>query len=323
MNAPLQDKKVLQAGDPDLWFETPDLSISVGELADSVRTGDLYQDSELRVSAVEGIRTHQKVQNGRRPPYVAEQSIKARCRTDLGIIEIRGRMDGWVPAADGIPPWIEEIKTSRRQGSAPDPSLISIHAAQLKLYAWMTALAEGCEHINAQLTFIHPDSLSASPVRFEWHIDELAQFATTQLQAFVDRAMREEARRGQRDRRLSTLAYPMAAFRPGQRALASVAYKAIVDATHQTWLEAPTGLGKTLGILYPALRAMPVSDISRVFYFTAKVQGQNAAEEALQQLRGSEALPLASVTITAKRAACPTPELPCDPAYCPASQGLL
>ena len=83
----------------------------------------------------------------------------------------------------------------------------------------------GCEHINAQLTFIHPDSLLASPVRFEWHIDELAQFAIEQLQAFVDRAMREEARRGQRDRRLSTLAYPMAAFRPGQRALASVALK--------------------------------------------------------------------------------------------------
>jgi len=322
MNAPLQDKKVLQAGDPDLWLQTPDLSISVGELADSVRTGDLHPDSELRVSAMEGIRTHQKVQNDRRPPYVAEQSIKARCRTELGIVEIRGRMDGWIPAAGGIPPWIEEIKTSRRQGSAPDPSLISIHAAQLKLYAWMTALAGGCEHINAQLTFIHPDSLSASPVRFEWHIDELAQFAMRQLRAFVDRAMREEARRGQRDRRLSTLAYPMAAFRPGQRALASVAYKAIVDATHQTWLEAPTGLGKTIGILYPALRAMPVSDVSRVFYFTAKVQGQNAAEEALQQLRESEAFPLTSVTITAKRAVCPTPELPCDPTYCSRAKGF-
>jgi len=215
MNAPLQDKKVLQAGDPDLWLETPDICISVGELADSARTGDLHLDSELRVSATEGIRTHQKVQSTRRPPYVAEQSIKARCRTELGIIEIRGRMDGWIPAAAGIPPWIEEIKTSRRQGSAPDPSLIGIHTAQLKLYAWMTALAGGCEHINAQLTFIHPDSLSASPVRFEWHIDELAQFATTQLRAFVDRAMREEARRGQRDRRLSTLAYPVAAFRRG------------------------------------------------------------------------------------------------------------
>ena len=51
MNAPLQDRKVLQAGDPDLWLKAPDLSISVGELADSVRAGDLYQDSELRVSA--------------------------------------------------------------------------------------------------------------------------------------------------------------------------------------------------------------------------------------------------------------------------------
>ena len=97
MNASLRDKKVLHAGDPDLWLTTPDLSISVGELADSVRTGDLHQDSELRVMQ-EGIRTHQKVQSGRRPPYVAEQSIKARCRTELGIIEIRGRMDGWVPA---------------------------------------------------------------------------------------------------------------------------------------------------------------------------------------------------------------------------------
>ena len=54
MNAPLQDKKVLQAGDTDLWLKTPDLSISIGELADSVRTGDLYHDSKLRVSAVEG-----------------------------------------------------------------------------------------------------------------------------------------------------------------------------------------------------------------------------------------------------------------------------
>ena len=124
MNGPLQDKKVLQAGDPDLWLKAPDLSISVGELADSVRAGDLYQDSELRVSAVEGIRTHQKVQNGRRPPYVAEQSIKARCRTELGIMEIRGRMDGWVPAAGGIPPWICLLYTSpsprdKRQSRMP------------------------------------------------------------------------------------------------------------------------------------------------------------------------------------------------------------
>ena len=84
MNVPLRDKKVLHAGDPDLWLTTPDLSISVGELADSVRTGDLHQNSELRVSAVEGIRTHQKVQSARRPPYVAEQTIKeigrASCR---------------------------------------------------------------------------------------------------------------------------------------------------------------------------------------------------------------------------------------------------
>ena len=322
MNVPLRDKKVLHAGDPDLWLTTPDLSISVGELADSVRTGDLHQNSELRVSAVEGIRTHQKVQSARRPPYVAEQTIKARCRTELGIIEIRGRMDGWVPAAGSIPPWIEEIKTSRRQGSAPNPSLIDTYTAQLKLYAWMTALTEGAEHINAQLTFIHPDSLLASPARFEWRIDELAQFAMGQLQAFVECAIREEERRKQRDRRLSALAYPMATFRPGQRALASVAYKAIVDATHQTWIEAPTGLGKTLGILYPALKAMPVSDIGKVFYFTAKVQGQKAAEEALQQLRGGETLPLTSVTITAKRAVCPTPELPCDPAYCPRAKGF-
>ena len=203
-----------------------------------------YQDSELRVSAVEGIRTHQKVQNGRRLPYVAEQSIKARCRTELGIIEIRGRMDG-SSRGRGIPPWIEEIKPSRRQGSAPDPSLISIDAAQLKLYAWMTAFAEGREYINAQLTFIHPDSLSASPICFEWHIDELAQFATTQLRAFVDRAMREEARRRQRDRGCRHSRTQWLLVR-AQRALASVAYKAIVDATHQTWVEAPTGLGKTL-----------------------------------------------------------------------------
>ena len=94
-----------------------------------------------------------------------------------------------------IPPWIEEIKTSRRQGSAPDLIDHIVYRA-IEVICMDDRPSRGREHINAQLTFIHPDSLLGTPARFEWHIDELAQFAMGQLQAFVECARGKKSGEG-------------------------------------------------------------------------------------------------------------------------------
>ena len=316
-----KEASVIRVGAPELWGVEPAHSVSVGELACLVRSGDLTSTDTHRVTAREGIKTHLAVQKRRQPPYIAEQSIRYRRETPIGLLEIRGRMDGFMPASPGLPAWLEEIKTSRKVVVGTDLRGHAQHTEQLHWYAWMVMMVDRSERVVGQLTYVHPDSLQEMPVRIEWTSEDLCHFAESRIRSWIRDQGLVKAWQAARDTSIKQLVYPMAEYRPHQRSLATTTYRALAGVVQQTWIEAPTGLGKTLGVLFPALKVFPERPVEKIFYFSAKVDGQRTAEKTLALIRQSHDLHLASTTITAKRSLCPNPELPCDADVCRYARG--
>ncbi|MDZ7686507.1 MAG: hypothetical protein U5O39_17230 [Gammaproteobacteria bacterium] len=122
-----------------------------------------------------------------------------------------------------------------------------------------------------------------------------------------------------RNRTIDVLPVPDGGFRPGQREMAVSVYRALRDGG-ETVIEAPTGIGKTMAALYPALRSLSSLDYDKIFFLTAKGSGRAAAREAIEDLRG-EGLALTDVSLVAKEQACFNPGVPCHPEQCAYAAG--
>jgi DNA excision repair protein ERCC-2 len=134
----------------------------------------------------------------------------------------------------------------------------------------------------------------------------------------VDWLAAERLHRSARDEGLRNLQFPFAEFRPRQRQLAAAVYRSLRD--RQALLaEAPTGCGKTLATVFPALKALSEAHQGRIVYLTSRTTGQRAAELALAQLQPNARI--RSVTITAKHRTCFMPEPVCDPQRCAYARG--
>ena len=117
----------------------------------------------------------------------------------------------------------------------------------------------------------------------------------------------------------AALAFPFPAYRPGQRELAVAAYRVLANGG-RLFLAAPTGIGKTISVLFPAVKALGEGKLERIFYLTARTVGRAIAEKALADLRRA-GLKLRAVTLTAKEKVCVREGHPCDPLTCPLALG--
>src|SRR6185503_15015705 len=122
-----------------------------------------------------------------------------------------------------------------------------------------------------------------------------------------------------RDAAIAALAFPFPEYRPGQRELAVAAYRVLANGG-RLFLAAPTGIGKTISALFPAVKALGEGKLERIFYLTARTVGRAIAEKALADLRQG-GLKLRSVTLTAKEKVCVRAGQPCDPLTCPLALG--
>jgi len=110
------------------------------------------------------------------------------------------------------------------------------------------------------------------------------------------------------------LEFPYAGYRPGQRDMAVAIYKAIRD-NSRLYIQSPTGVGKTIAALFPAVKALGLGHAEKIFYLTAKTPGRLVAEGALEDMR-QVGLKFKSITLTAKDKICFTPPANCDPEEC-------
>ncbi len=230
------------------------------------------------------------------------------------VLRIEGRVDGLQVADDVLQ--IEEIKTVE---DGWDGTSDPVHWAQARIYAFIASQSHPRDEIEVRLTYLNLDSGKITELVERRSAAELAAFFRETTTVYVEWLREHFAREQLRNASIRALAFPFPQYRPGQRDLAVAAYRTMVRGG-RLFLEAPTGIGKTVSLLFPAVKAVGEGKAGRIFYLTARTTGRAVAEQALADLRRA-GLVLRSVTLTAKEKICVQEGQPCDPATCPLARG--
>jgi DNA excision repair protein ERCC-2 len=295
-----------------------ELKIGVRELVEHVlRCGDLTFEFLGSSRPVEAIRAHQRIQNSRPDTYQPEVSISHQVETDRFRLIIGGRIDGVYTEPDQT--LIEEIKTTTRNPDYFEKNEQPVHWGQIKTYAYIYASARGLDEISTQLIYYQIDTAEVREVKRTFGILELEIYFNDLVTRYLEWATTIIDWSGQRDESIKDLDFPFTTYRPGQRRMAIEAYRAIHN-RGQMLVQAATGIGKTIAVLYPAVKALAEELSQKIFYLTARTTGQLAAEKALDELR-TKGLRLKSVTLTAKDKICFCPDSACHPDECEYARG--
>ena len=292
-------------------------SVQVRELIEfALRRGDLGRE-RLFVGpdrALAGTRGHQRLQKSRPDGYQKEVAVSYEVETDDLVLRIQGRIDGLIVTSGETT--IEEIKTVQgRWDHLADP----LHWAQAKLYAFIYTHEHPLETVAIQLTYLHLERDEVTEFRQLFSRSELAAFFEVTAAIYLDWVRERHVWCRQRDKSIRSLDFPFREFRPGQRKLAVAAYRTLAGGG-RLFLEAPTGIGKTISVLFPALKALAEGKLERVFYLTARTVGRTVAETTLADLRHA-GLRLRTMTLTAKQKLCIRDGHPCDVNTCPLAIG--
>lgn len=279
----------------------------------TARAGDLDLRFTPGPTALQGLLGHQLVA-GRRP---AGYETEIPLRSTFGELAVRGRADGFDPALGRL----EEIKTHRGDLARQPANQRALHWAQLKVYGAMLCEARALPSLRLALVYLDIGSGEETLLEEVHTAPALRAFFEAQCRAYADWARQEAAHRAARDAALAQLPFPHPAFRPGQRELAEAVWRAARQ-RRALMAQAPTGIGKTVGTLFPLLRAMPAEGLDRVFFLAAKTPGRQLALDALARLRPAQGLPLRVLELTARDKACEHPDKACHGESCPLARGF-
>lgn len=294
----------------------PQLAIAVTDLANFChRSGDIDYRFKPSPTGAQGIAGHQRLYARRADSYQSEFPVEhLHTQADTCVL-LRGRADGYDP----VQQLVEEIKTCRVEASAIPEPVASLHMAQAKLYAAIIALQNNLQSMQVRVTWLNIDTDQEWDITTEYSKEELSAFLHNTLNTFAQWLEILRKLRQQRDISLEKLAFPYGEFRAGQRQIAEMTYKC-VDQAGQLLIEAPTGIGKTAALLYPALKALATDKHDRLIFTTAKTVGRRAAESTLQ--RFSEAgFSGRALTLSAKEKICLSPGRACHADDCPYASG--
>jgi DNA excision repair protein ERCC-2 len=279
------------------------------------RSGDIDHRFTASPTGEQGIEGHRRLYRRRPATYRSEYPVS--CRQRFGDLELLlvGRADGYDPVA-GL---VEEIKTCRVPAAAIPEQVSRRHLAQARLYGALIAREAQLDELCVRLTWFNIDSGAEQALEQHYRAPELEQFLQQTLQRFAHWMERLAARRRARDLSVAQLPFPYGAFRAGQRGIAERVYKCI-DQGGQLMIEAPTGLGKTAAVLFPALKALANGKHDRLLFITAKTVGRRAAENALRDFAAA-GLSAPALTLTARERVCLAPGRACSGEDCPYARG--
>ena len=286
-----------------------------------LRTGSIDSRFTGFDRALEGARLHRKLQRAavkEYPDYQAEAALK-QDYTCAGIAyTLEGRADGIFTDKDGTPT-IDEIKTTTLPPEFITGEQSPEHWAQAQIYAAIYARQQGLPAMRVRLVYYQVDEDLEFTFTHDYSADALDAIVTDLLTQYAPWAKRSaEWQRMSRASR-QALPFPFASYRPGQRAMMNAVYKTCTEGG-QLLCQAPTGIGKTMSVLFPALKA--VGEGGPIFYLTARGTTRAAAENALTLLRAADPdLKLRSVTLTAKDKICLQEHRECTPEACPYANG--
>lgn len=288
----------------------------------AARSGDLDLRFTPAPSALEGIAGHTLVQGRRGPHYQTEIKLKGQYED----LTVQGRADGFDPTAKQV----EEIKTYRGTLDGVRPHHRALHWAQAKVYAHLLCAERELGQLKVALVYFNVATQDETALVETHDADALRNFFEALCSRFLKWSRSEAAHRQLRDAALQDLPFPLERFREGQRELAVAVYRsARSDAGGGVLMaQAPTGIGKTIGTLFPMLKGSAGERLDKVFFLTAKGTGQSLALQALatinERLRAEpRVFQLRVLALTARDKACEHPDKACHGDSCPLARGFF
>ena len=296
------------------------LKIAVRDIvAHVLRTGDLSFEFLSSTRPVDAIRIHQKIQQSRPEYYTPEVSVSHKIETELFTLTVGGRIDGVYHEPNRV--LIEEIKTTARSLEHYEYNQEPLHWGQVKCYAYIYAKKHNLDEIGTQLTYFQVDTGEIRKFEQPFTSSELENFFQDLVAGYLDWAQTLVSWELLRDTSIRKLTFPFDSYRPGQREMAVGVYRT-VKSSGQLLVQAATGIGKTMAVIFPTIKAIAEGINAKIFYLTARTTGRVAAEKALDELRRKQ-LKLKSLTITAKDKICFKSENTCNPEECEFARGYF
>lgn len=307
------------------------IKISVRELVEFIlRSGDIERGTGGRQSPEamqEGSKIHRKIQKRMGPNYQAEVPLSITVplkvkESDLELT-IEGRADGILNQStqkkEETDPdiVIDEIKGVYRDLSNIKEA-VPVHLAQAKCYAYIYALQNKLETIGVRMTYCNIETEGLLYFDETYSFGEIEAWFLNLVDEFSKWAAFVYSWSKERNEEIKKLQFPFA-YREGQRDLVTGVYRTIIR-NKKLFIEAPTGVGKTLSTVFPAVKAMGEGFLTKIFYLTAKTITRTVAEEAFSILK-SKGLKFKVVTITAKEKVCCNEQVDCNPVTCERAKG--
>lgn len=294
------------------------IEISVRSLVEFIlRSGDINRKKRAAPenAMLEGGRIHRMIQRKMGSDYKAEVPLAHKVSYDSFEIVVQGRADGIIDNSEGVT--VDEIKGIYINLKYLDEP-INVHLAQAKVYAAIYALQNDLENIAVRMTYCNLDTEEIKYFNYSFIVSELKEWFGNLMDEYARWARFTVEWEEKRNLSIKQLEFPFT-YRKGQKELAAAVYRTIYH-KRRLFLEAPTGVGKTLSVLFPAVKAMGEGIAEKIFYLTAKTITGTVALDTFELL-SKGGLAMKTVSIAAREKTCLLDEVKCDPEVCPYAKG--
>ena len=299
-------------------LEQPVIRISVRSLVEFImRSGDI--DNRIagadKDSMLLGGKIHRKIQRRLGADYHAEIGLKFEVPCKGFLLMIEGRADGIIETPEGIV--IDEIK-----GVLKDLNLlkepVGVHLAQARCYAYIYASQKKLEEIGIQMTYCNMETEEMKRFQSVYSFQELDTWFWELIVKYEKWARYQIQWKGKRNQSIKEIEFPFT-YREGQKDLVVSVYRTILR-KKKLFIQAPTGVGKTMATVFPAVKAIGEGLGEKLFYLTAKTITRTVAWQAFDTLK-EQALRMKVIVLTAKEKICFCEETNCNPDACPYAKG--
>lgn len=294
------------------------IRVSVRNLVEFIlREGDI--DNRMAKAPTdamqEGGRIHRMIQKRMGIEYEAEVPLKFQVDYDDYIVQIEGRADGIIRRNNQV--IVDEIKgTYRDMKFITEP--VPVHLAQAMCYAHFLACKEELDAVDVRMTYCNIDTEEVKYFQEKYTAGQLSEFFDGVMSEYKKWTDFESQWKRKRQESIHKLEFPFE-YREGQKELAGHVYQTICHGK-KLFIQAPTGVGKTISTVFPAVKAVGEEKADKIFYLTAKTITRTVAEETFGLLQ-DVGLQYKTVTLTAKEKICPLEEMDCNPDHCPYAKG--
>lgn len=295
------------------------IKISVRNLVEFIlRSGDIdnrHGRAAQKEAMQEGSKIHRKIQRRMGASYQPEVPLKIELKRQKYLLLIEGRADGIITEEDQVT--VDEIKGVFQDVNVLEQP-VGVHLAQAKCYAYIVAQQRQLSEISVQMTYCSLDTEEIRRFREQYSFTELKEWFEELIAAYEKWADFQYEAKVERNASIAKLEFPFP-YREGQKKLAGDVYRTI-NRKKILFIQAPTGTGKTITTVFPAVKAVGEELAEKIFYLTAKTITRTVAKEAFDLLR-SQGYQGRVITITAKEKLCFCQEMDCNPVHCVYAKG--